>query len=444
MEDADESVAQRSQGLVMQVACGPALVVEGAIGRRECSPAGGSGPDRHQPGRLPLVSTCRSLRTCAARHGWTRETTDSLVGTDEVVTDRSISTGPGTWPRDTSDVRDGFSDRQLEALAAFGDQLPHAASWLFWPTELYSFGRCYREWIGWPTRLPIPVYGDHGVTTASTFQPHELQNPANVHLTFNGERARLNQHLPNRRVEHVTHPWITYRRRHGIERSDAARGTLVFYSHTNVGTELDPAYDIDAYFAQLAELPSEYEPLVLCLHMHDIHKGYHRELRRYGLPILTAGDTSSPFFVDRWYDLVRRFAYATSNSGGSDVYYCTELGIPYFLYGPEPSRINYADRQNPLGELRAQDPLAARFQERKQASFRVFPPSITHAQRALTSELLGLDAPDNRTLLRALFVREMARQLPLHLRQVWDARLRRARGRGWKGSFQEMVKRLRS
>jgi hypothetical protein len=39
--------------------------------------------------------------------------------------------------------------------------------------------------------------------------------------------------------------------------------------------------------------------------------------------------------VDRFYDLLSRYRYATSNVIGSQLFYAQEFGVDYFLFGPE-------------------------------------------------------------------------------------------------------------
>jgi hypothetical protein len=95
-------------------------------------------------------------------------------------------------------------------------------------------------------------------------------------------------------------------------------------------------YDFDSYFKKLQNLPDEYSPIVISMPMHDINKGLHKLIRKFGFPLITAGNTSSPFFVDRFYDLATQFKHATSNSIGSQLFYCSELGMDYFLYGDSP------------------------------------------------------------------------------------------------------------
>jgi len=178
--------------------------------------------------------------------------------------------------------------------------------------------RCYREWLNWPQWLPIPVYGDHGVALSSALEPHERTNRGQHTPHMVKERAANNENLRERRVLRIQHPWVTFRRAAGIDRHPEHRGTLIFYSHSNDGIEIE-GYDFKAYFDKLRRLPEEYHPFVVCMHMHDVRKQYYKIARSLGLPVVTCGNTSSARFVERFYDLTSRFSFATSNLGGSEV-----------------------------------------------------------------------------------------------------------------------------
>jgi len=177
------------------------------------------------------------------------------------------------------------------------------------------------------------MIGDHGVELMRAFSNREANSGARTYLTWSSWRNVDNQ--PGRlKVFLITHPWVTYRRAKNLTSRSDARGTLVFISHTLQDT-VRSQFDFDKYIASLANLPSEHLPVTLCVPMIDIKKGIHLQLKKYGLPIVTAGNISSPFFVDRFYDLITRFKYCTSNVAGSQMFYSEEIGVPYFLMGEE-------------------------------------------------------------------------------------------------------------
>lgn len=232
----------------------------------------------------------------------------------------------------------GFSSRLIKDLVGrkrgFWEAFPKFSPIAFWETETYSFGKTYRHWLKWPWYLPLPMIGDHGVNLKRKYTVRELNPKAKTYVTWSSWRNM--EPNTNSRVVRIQHPWVTYRRDKRIEPKPDRLGTLIFISHTT--SRISRAeFDFGKYFSELSDLPEAFHPLAICIQMHDVRKGLHLELERFGLPIFTAGNSSSPFFVDRFYDLLSRFKFATSNVAGSQLFYSEEMGVPYFLYGPHPT-----------------------------------------------------------------------------------------------------------
>jgi len=299
----------------------------------------------------------------------------------------------------TEKIFSGFSNEELELICDWGlrgydKKLPYKpAHWMYWPAELYSFGRCYRDWLGIPSWVPLPIYGDHGVALSGQLSPHEIEAKPKVFVTWFKDRAESLAKEKQKDILRIPHPWITFRRKYGFEKFPSAKGTLVFYAHSNSGIEIVD-HDWDGYFSELKNLPDEYHPLVICMHRHDVEKGYHRHIRKYELPIISAGETSSPYFVERFYDIISRFQFATSNSGGSELFYCEELGVRYFIYGEKPVYINQGHDQNPFGVLKPQNNLDRETGEKKRRLFGQFPPKSNFEKDGFVREILGLDVDE--------------------------------------------------
>jgi hypothetical protein len=83
----------------------------------------------------------------------------------------------------------------------------------------------------------------------------------------------------------------------------------------------------------------------------DIMQGRHKIWLENGFPVYTVGHAYHEEFVERFYDLIRHFKFMTSNSIGSQTYYAVEMGIPFFLYGPEPEYFNKSDHGIPKGKM---------------------------------------------------------------------------------------------
>ncbi len=325
------------------------------------------------------------------------------------------------WPTNSQySIENGFSDDELENMISENQLIKDnlticSPKWMYWPVEIYSFGKCYREWLGLPNWFPLPLYGDHGVFLYEKLSKHEESAKPNVHLTWFSDRSKSIQKNSTKKIINIPHPWILYRRRHNISKRENAKGTLIFYSHSNEKIEL-LNYDWDKYFNDLKNLPNKYHPLYICMHKHDISKKVHRNLRKYGIPILSAGETSSSLFVDRFYDLVSRFNYATSNFGGSDLFLCEELGLEYFIFGEKPVYHNFGDLDFPLGEMKPLDNIGKEASLKKYNLFRIDSSSSKMERTIFVSNVMGLNVDEAKA--RVEMITALRKELLRHSTEV--------------------------
>lgn len=230
---------------------------------------------------------------------------------------------------------DGFSDEKLERLSQNTLSERGLTPWAAWESENSSFGKTFRKWVRYPSFLPLCFSSDHGVHWESRCWPNEVGSPYSTFFTWNKKKAVKMKVEHGKNAVHVPHPWVYYRRKYFSNFPCKPAGTLVFYAHSNATTT--PLYkDLDGYMCALAQLPEKYQPITICMSFHDIEKGLHKKIRKYGFPIVTAGSTAAKMFVDRFYSLIHQFRYATSPNIGSHTYYIIEAGIPFFLFGEHP------------------------------------------------------------------------------------------------------------
>lgn len=300
-----------------------------------------------------------------------------------------------------------MTDAELEQ--ACEEKFAGASQWTHWTSELYSLGRCLRIWTGYPEFFPLFVYSDHGVGLHSHLFPHEIENPARLHLTWNPVKEQRNASADHKRVIQVIHPWISYRQQRGIARVQSPRGTLVFFMHGTDAVQWQ-GHDSEEYFKQLRELPDALQPVVLCLHMHDIRAGMHKKLRSYGFPIVTAGNTMATDFVDRFYGLIKGFSYATAQTWGSYAAYCVELGVPFFFLGEQPKLVNIADPNLPAGIApQYWDAYHEELEKEAESLFRERVDTVTPEQRAFVESMLGFGSKLTRGQVARLLWREFFR-----------------------------------
>jgi len=222
---------------------------------------------------------------------------------------------------------------------------------------------------------------------------------------------------------HVPHPWLKYRRDFYPDLPSDRRGTLVFYSHSNDTTT--PVFNsLDEYMANLLALPEKFHPVVICLSFHDIRKGLHKKLRAYGIPMVTAGTTNSKYFVDRFYQLVRRFSYSCSPNVGSHTFYLLEAGVPFFIFGPHPEYVIKGSRAVIDGLMNVDD-YGDKEDQARLASFKALlmepVDTVTHAQHTAATEYLGgTSSMTGRAACRILW-----KALLLNLPRVFRAYIKR-------------------
>ncbi|WP_310446570.1 hypothetical protein [Thiobacillus sp.] len=230
----------------------------------------------------------------------------------------------------------GYSDEELQALSKVSVKFESGVvPWATWESENSSFGKTFREWAHYPKIFPLFFSSDHGVHWESRCWPNEINSPYPTFFTWNRKKNDLMRRNHNKNSYHIPHPWINYRKKHFPMLPDNRLGTLVFFPHSNATTT--PVYaDLDQYINDLKSLPEKYQPVVICLLSDDIEKEIHKKLRKYGVPLVTAGALNSQGFVDRFYSLLYQFKYASSSNIGSHTFYILEAGIPFFLYGPYP------------------------------------------------------------------------------------------------------------
>lgn len=247
-------------------------------------------------------------------------------------------------------IESGFSEDDLQMICepfagGLDLRLPRAVTVVSdWKVEHYSFGRLYRDWLNLPPWLPLGFSGDHGWVNRTELTKFEEESPLRLHLTFWDEKAKANREHERKTVITVPHPWVTYRKRHGYAIAVEAYGSVVFLPHESEVARWEP-YDYADYVKRIRSETSFPTPRAICLHGEDIRLRNRQTLvQDLGLPIVTAGNPSSQYFVDRFYSLMTNFRGAASFSPGSEMLYLTELGLDYWATDADPPRLRTSDR----------------------------------------------------------------------------------------------------
>ena len=283
----------------------------------------------------------------------------------------------------------GFNELQLKYLS---QNIPSTLSEIYWPHKAYSLSSCYRLMIKkWPKLIPLPFFTDHGIDLRYGLQKHDLYNDAKLHVAWNRYREPSNKIIGEiyneKKIIFCCNPWVYFRRVNNIQLSNNAMGTLVFFPHSNHKISCD-TYNIDKYINDLNDLPKKYHPIVICLHSHDLNGGIYNRLRHLSCRIVSAGNNLSGRYINRFYNLIRNFEYATSPNGNTDLFLSHEMGLKYFIFGDRPIFDSEDDVE--LGPMQ-QSIAVSDLDIKKLQIFSQFPPQNNIIKTNFVNYVLGVE-----------------------------------------------------
>jgi hypothetical protein len=204
------------------------------------------------------------------------------------------------------------------------------------PSGNYGHDWIIRHYLDFPRLLPMNVRIQHGWYTNFRPETADLRTDQPLMLVWSKRIAAEWIDLTRRPVEILGSPFVHFRHMFGIQKREDAQGTVVFPQHSTRNSKTEN--DVEKYCRDLDALPDVYRPVTICLHFHDWDELKPLfESHGYGR-IVTAGRSRQPEagFAKRFYEILSRHQYATSNDILTGLFYAVEMGIPFFVYGPEP------------------------------------------------------------------------------------------------------------
>lgn len=253
----------------------------------------------------------------------------------------------------------------------------------------YGFNRLVKLHLDWYRWLPLSVEIHHGWYPRQAPRAVDLKKNIPAILVFNERQALAWRAVNGTPAFVLGAPFVHYRRYKGFIQSSQARGTVVFPVHS--GSVMDVEFDIDSYCAELLALPAKFHPINICLHDDDIRRKRHEAYLERGFSVYCAGSRRDPNFADNFYSILSEHEYSTSNGAGSYVLYSVEMGIPFFLYGPE------ADSTDQMFDGLESEPVLQRFNQ----LFEGVSDEITEAQREFVASEVGVEQSVSVQELRA-------------------------------------------
>nr|WP_137119092.1 hypothetical protein [Azospirillum argentinense] len=280
----------------------------------------------------------------------------------------------------------------------------------------YGLDRALRDWLDMPQSIPVLMDMHHGPDTYVAALPFYLASPAP--LLVGREESRALYVDGHGKVAYVMGtPYVHHRRQQGIQPAPSARGTLAFPAHSTHHNHA--RFDVDRYIDLLMSLPEPFHPIEVCLYWKDILDGNLEHYRSRGINVHTAGHMFDPLFCTRFYDILRRFRYATANMiVGTHSVLALEMGLPFFALGPAAQYEYVGSDPNLDGSYRGEehwvdvtctDPVTKEFYKLvPRWTPGMEPSNVAPSQRLLelASIMHGCDAPlDKAMLRRVIFAR---------------------------------------
>lgn len=209
-------------------------------------------------------------------------------------------------------------------------------------TEKYGIGKMIRKMANYPSSWPIKIHTDHGPNQWDFVTEHMLQSEADLFGFFSERIINDFKKKSNKKALLLQSPYKAYRERNRIEIDNNAIGSIFFLAHSTFWTDKETNYDeLFDFFDK--KLPSTHHPVSICLHFVDVQKNRHIPFIKKGFPVYTAGNWEHPYFVENFYEIIKKFQFGFSNSVGSNLFYCVDLGIPYTIIDIEPVIVSNSD-----------------------------------------------------------------------------------------------------
>lgn len=268
-------------------------------------------------------------------------------------------------------------------------------------STIYGFNLILKDYARFPRFLPLYCHLEHGWTARAETLPTELEADKPLMLVHSKRRLEAWKKSSKIPVYIMGSPFIHYREMHKILKRTDAKGTIVFPAHSTA--DIKSSFDVKKYCGQLQKLPKQFHPIEICLFWPDFIDESANIYRECGFRVTTAGPKFKKGlnFIENFYKILSTHQYATSNEVGSYTFYAINLGIPFFLTGEIPLRINTGSNKDMGSNAKINQEF---YGKRAINMFSTGPISkITSSQARLVSSEMGLNDCLSRAQMHKLF-----------------------------------------
>jgi hypothetical protein len=275
---------------------------------------------------------------------------------------------------------------------------------IFKQNDFYGQAAVLKRYAGLPQAYRLKGVLEHGIVLDDLMCAEERDARLATIFSCSARRAALHERHTRKRTVPIGFGYL-YAIRLAEARlpanSDSERkGTLAFPCHST--RTIQAAFDHVDYARRLAALPSELQPVVVCMYWKNYLDGDWRAYAEQGLSIASAGHIYDDQFLLRFYDLARRFRYACTNKIGTHLFQTVASGCRFFFL--PSSDIEWDVPANRLASIGRINPGYAETEAEAQRLFAVPADEITPAQREFAERFLGAGDVKSPTELRQLLL----------------------------------------
>ncbi len=240
----------------------------------------------------------------------------------------------------------------LSELQEVAKDRPHPTHGPIWSEQVYGLGKWLKRFVGYPDTLPLCAQIDHGPSRSLVASQMDMASQAPILLFHHAVSAQVTREFVAKPCAVMGAPFVYCRRLHGFQKAKDAQGTVAFPSHSTHHIRVS-GIDWKKYCRDLRAIPERWQPVSICLYWKDILHGLHSIFLEEGFPVYCAGHMYDDGFTERFYRILSRHKYVTSNEVGTASFYAVEMGLPFFLWGEqEVSMINSGGELSyPKGEI---------------------------------------------------------------------------------------------
>lgn len=202
-----------------------------------------------------------------------------------------------------------------------------------------------------------------------------------VHLTWSGENAQIR--IPEITILPIQHPWLMHLENSGSVENNSRKGSIFYPLHRAPGYDFI-GLDDEASIKYLKELPDDFYPIEISLHMHDLGGERQKLFEASGFKTVSLGKTNNPNFHREFFSLVSNYKHAFSESWGSHIPFLLKSGIPTQII-PRAITITRSGETTPVHSGKFETEL-----QKAEEMFAAFPYFISPEQMLYIDSLLGV------------------------------------------------------